>query len=238
MTRIERSLATPLGLAVALDHAEVLAGVGDAVEAEHLDRHAGRGLLERLPAVVVHRAHAAPGLAGHERVADLQATAMDEERDHGPAARVEPRLDHEPGGVRVRVGAQLLDLRQRDERLEQVVEVLLRLGGDVDELGVAAPVGRGESLLGELAANAVRVGALLVDLVHGHHHRHLGGLGVVDRLDGLRHHAVVGGHDDHGDVRDLRAAGAHGGEGLVARGVEEGDRVVAVVRPGRRRCAG
>ena len=49
------------------------------------------------------------------------------------------------------------------------------------------------------------------------------GLGVIDRLDGLRHHAVVGGdHQDH-DVGDLGAAGAHGGEGLVARRVDEGD---------------
>ena len=43
------------------------------------------------------------------------------------------------------------------------------------------------------------------------------------RLDGLRHHAVVGGHDQHGDVRHLRPTGAHGGERLVARRVEEGD---------------
>ena len=57
----------------------------------------------------------------------------------------------------------------------------------------------------------------------------LGGLRVVDRLDRLRHHAVVGRHHDHGDVRDLGAAGAHGGERLVARSVEEGDRAGVVV---------
>ncbi len=86
-----------------------------------------------------------------------------------------------------------------------------------------------EALLRELAAHAVGVGAVLVDLVDRDHDRHAGGLGVVDRLDGLRHHAVVGGHDDHRDVGDLGAAGAHGREGLVAGGVEEGDRVVVVV---------
>ena len=124
---------------------------------------------------------------------------------------------------------QLLDLGERDERLEQVVEVLPGLGRHVDELGVAAPVGRRQALLGQLAADAVGVGALLVDLVDGDHHRHAGGLGVVDRLDGLRHHAVVGRHHDHRDVGDLGAAGAHGREGLVAGRVEEGDRVVVVV---------
>ena len=62
-----------------------------------------------------------------------------------------------------------------------------------------------------------------VDLVHRDDDRHLGRARVRDRLERLRHHAVVGGDDEHGDVGDLRAAGAHGGERLVARRVEEGD---------------
>ena len=45
----------------------------------------------------------------------------------------------------------------------------------------------------------------------------------------LRHHAVVGRDDEHGDVRDLRAAGAHGGERLVAGRVEEGELPAVVV---------
>ena len=61
--------------------------------------------------------------------------------------------------------------------------------------------------------------------------------GVVDRFLRLRHHAVVGGDDEDGDVRHLRAAGAHRGEGFVARRVEEGDLVPSRRRPGRRRCA-
>ena len=61
------------------------------------------------------------------------------------------------------------------------------------------------------------IGVVAVDLVDGDDDRHLGRLGVVDRLDGLGHHAVVGGDDEHDDVGDLGAAGAHLGERLVAR---------------------
>ena len=46
---------------------------------------------------------------------------------------------------------------------------------------------------------------------------------MVDRLARLRHDPVIRGYDDHGDVGDLCAAGTHGGERFVARGVEEGD---------------
>ena len=63
-----------------------------------------------------------------------------------------------------------------------------------------------------------------IDLVDRDDHRHAGVLGVADRLDRLRHDLVVGRDDEHDDVGDLRAAGAHGGERLVARRVEEGDR--------------
>src|SRR5581483_2581819 len=44
-----------------------------------------------------------------------------------------------------------------------------------------------------------------------------------DRLDRLRLHAVVRRHDEHRDVRDLRAARAHRGERLVTGRVEERD---------------
>ena len=66
--------------AVVLDHVRELARVGDAVEAEDLDRVAGDGLVEALAVVGDHRADLAPVRAGHERVADAQRAALDEQR--------------------------------------------------------------------------------------------------------------------------------------------------------------
>ena len=73
------------------------------------------------------------------------------------------------------------------------------------------------------AAHLGRVGPHLVDLVHRDHDGDLGRQGVVQRLDRLRHHTVVGRHHQHGDVGRLGTPGTHGGERLVARGVDEGD---------------
>ena len=52
---------------------------------------------------------------------------------------------------------------------------------------------------------------------------------MIDRLDRLRHDAVVGRDDEHDDVRHLGAAGAHRREGFVARRIDERD-LVAVRR--------
>ncbi len=83
-------------------------------------------------------------------------------------------------------------------------------------------------MFGELGFHAVHVGGRQVALVDGDDDGFLGFLGVFDRLKGLRHDAVVGGDDEHDDVGDVRAAGAHVGENRVARGVEEGDFLVVV----------
>ena len=49
---------------------------------------------------------------------------------------------------------------------------------------------------------------------------------------GLRLHAVVGGDHEHDQVGGLRAAGPHGGERLVARGVDERDLALLAVHLG------
>ena len=106
-----RPLARELArLAVVLDHADELAGLGDAVEAEDLDRLAGPRLLDACRPC--SRASRARGPSGRRRrrVADLERAALDEDRHDGAAARVELGLDDDAGGLRVRVGLELLDL--------------------------------------------------------------------------------------------------------------------------------
>ena len=115
------------------------------------------------------------------------------------------------------------------DRLEQLVEAGAGLGRDVDEHRVAAVLLGHESVLGELAAGLARVGVGLVDLVHRDHDRHAGGLGVVERLDRLRHDAVVGRDHEHRDVGGLGTTGTHGGERLVTGGVDEGDATLGAV---------
>ena len=56
---------------------------------------------------------------------------------------------------------------------------------------------------------------------------------MVERLDRLRLDAIVGSHDEHGNVGHLSASGTHGGEGLVTRRVDERDRAIAAIGVGR-----
>ena len=53
---------------------------------------------------------------------------------------------------------------------------------------------------------------------------------MIDGFLRLRHHAVVGGNHEHGDVRDLRTACAHRREGFVARRIKKGDLAPVALR--------
>ena len=103
-------------------------------------------------------------------------------------------------------------------------------GAGLDHFRLAAPFARQQSV-GRPTAVRTRLvfDAGQIDLVQRHDDRHSGRLGVADRLFGLRHDAVVGRHDQHGDIGDVGPAGPHFGERLVARRIDEGDRAAVLL---------
>ena len=184
----------------------------------------GTRLLDVVAVVVEHRPDTAVRVADDHRVADAQRAALDQDGRDGAAAAVEVGLDRDALRVLLRVGPQVeRGVGGEDDGLQQAVDVQALLGGDVDEHGVAAVLLGHQAVLGELTAHLGRVGALDVDLVDRDHDRHVGRLGVVQRLDRLRHHTVVGRDHEDRDVGRLGTTGTHGGERLVTRGVDEGD---------------
>ena len=203
---------------------------GTAVRPSTWTGNDGGASVDVVAVVVEQRPDPAVAGAGHDRVADVQRAALDQDGGDRATTLVQVGLDGHTLAVHLRVGPQVeRRVGGQDDRLEQLVQTLTGDRGDVDEHGVAAVLLRHQAVLGELAAHLGRVRALAVDLVDRHHDRDLGRQGVVERLDGLRHHAVVGRHHQHGDVGRLRAAGTHGGERLVTRGVDEGDLALVAV---------
>src|SRR5215203_1543656 len=215
------------GDAVLVGDEELVAGAGHRREAEHLHGSRGQRHVEVLTVLVEHGAHPAVGVAGDDGVTDRERAALHQDRGDRAATAVQVRLDRDTTGLLVGHRAQVQrGVGRQQDRLEQLLDVGALLRGDVDEDGLAAVLLRHQVVLGELLADLRRVGAVHVHLVHGHDDRYVGSLGVVERLDGLRHDAVVGRDHEHRDVGHLGTAGTHGGERLVARGVDEGDRAV------------
>ena len=210
-------------------HALVLHGVEDVAGAGHfgkagdLHRHGGTSSLHGATLVVGHHADAAHGSAGDENIALLEGAVLHQKGGHGASGLIQPRFDDHALGQTVGIGLELLHLGGEDDHFQKLVDALACLGGDGADDGLAAPLLGHQVVLGELLLDAVGVGSVLIHLVDGHDDGDIGGLGVVDGLDGLGHDAVVGGHHEDGNVGAHGAAGTHGGEGRVAGGIQEGD---------------
>src|SRR5919206_478283 len=77
---------------------------------------AARRLGQALALIVLHRPHAAPVRAGHERVPHVQRAALDEQGDDRAAAGIELGLDDHAAGLDLRVGLELLELGDDEDR--------------------------------------------------------------------------------------------------------------------------
>ena len=132
-------------------------------------------------------------------------------------------FDHGALGHPIRIGLEVFDLSDQQDHLQEFVDVFALDGAHRHHHDVAAPVLGYQVKARELLLDAVGGGPFLVDFVDRDNNRHFCRPGVADGLQGLRPHAVVGSDHQHGHVGDLGSTGPHGGESLVAWGVEEGD---------------
>ena len=81
----------------------------------------------------------------------------------------------------------------------------------------------------------VRLRLRFIHFVHGDDDGHFRRLCMIDRLDCLRHDAVVRRDDQNDDVRNLRAARTHCRECFVTGGIDKGD--LFALRKGDGICA-
>src|SRR5712691_5515039 len=144
----------------------------------------------------------------------------------GAASLVHARFQHRARRRRIRVSLQLPQIRDQQNRFEQLLDALLLFRGDFHELRVAAPFSGHQAVFRQLPFRALQLRFRLVDLVDRHDDRHLRGSRVVDRFLRLRHDAIIGRHHQHYDIGNLRASRAHPCKRLVARRIHEHHRAI------------
>ena len=145
----------------------------------------------------------------------MQRTALHQHRGNRTPAALELGFNDRAFGELVRIGLQFEYFGLKQNHFEQLVKTGLLFGRHLNHDGISAPGFRNQAMLGEGVTDAVRIGAGLVNFVHGDDKRDAGGLGVMNRLDRLRHHTVVRGNDQDDDIGDLRASCAHRSERLM-----------------------
>ena len=214
------------GQTLVLNSLEQVAGLGHGGQAGDLHRGRGAGIAQQLALVAAHGAHAAHSGTGNDHIAGVQGAVLHQNGGNGALALVQTGLDDRTLGAAVGVCLQLHDLSFQSNALQQVVDAHAGQGRHRDAGHIAAPVLGDDAVLGQAFHHALGVCSGLIHLVHCHDNLDVCSLGVVDGLDGLGHDAVVGSNHQNGDIGHVGTAGTHGGERLVARGIQEGDEAV------------
>ena len=107
-------------------------------------------------AVVEHGADLAEGVADDVAVADLERAVLHEDGGDGAAAAIELGFDDGADGGTLGLGLLLVGVGDEADHFFEAVEVDALLGGDFDELDVAAHAGGLHAASGELLHDAWR----------------------------------------------------------------------------------
>jgi hypothetical protein len=134
----------------------------------------------------------------------LEQAALDEHGRDRATAAIELRLDDRAFGVAERIGLEVEHLRLEEQTFEQRVEPRAGQRRDLELERVATHGFDLDVVLEELGPDPLRVRARLVHLVDRDEDRDARRLRVADRLDRLRHDAVIGRDHEHHHVGDLR----------------------------------
>jgi hypothetical protein len=151
---IDDALRDPL----AFDHMKVYSGLRHIRHSDELDRNRGPGCLDTLPLVVLHRADPTPLGLANDDVADLERALLHEHRRDRAPPLAEACFDDHAAGPQAGIGSQLEHFGLQCEHLEQFVEPMPRLCGNVYEDRLATEVLGNQLVLHQALSDLRRVG--------------------------------------------------------------------------------
>ena len=225
------SIRIALGRLIAVMRKEYLACARHVGKTQDLYGRGRTSLLHASALIVHHCSHLTVSGTCGDKVSHVKRTLLYQNGCHGTAALIQLCLDHKTSCASVGICLQLQDISGQQDRLQQILNALARLCRHGNKLRISAPVSCNQLILGQLLLYALNVCGGLINLIHGNNDLDAGCLCMVNRLNGLRHYAVVRCHHKDCNIRSVRAAHTHGGEGFMSGRIQEGD-VTAVQRNG------
>ena len=174
------------------NHHKLIASLRQTFHAQNFHRRRRRSFLQHGPAIVKHGANFAVDVAHHKVIAGSQRAVLHQHCGHRSAAAVELGFEHHTSSGALRRSFELAQVGDQGNHFHQQVQIGFLFRRHIYEHRLATPIFRHQPAIGELLFHAVRQSLRLIDFVHRHDDGNFRGVRVVNRLQCLRHHAVIG----------------------------------------------
>ena len=205
------------------DNCQQFARARCATGAQHFNRRRRSGRFHLFAAVINQRTHATGFLPDDKNITDIQRAALHQNRRHRAAPFIELGFNHNALSIAIGFGFQFHQLGLQRHSFQQIIKPVAGLRRDFNHLRVAAHILGNDFLAQKFIFHPRCIGLRLVHFINRHNHRGLSRFGVINRLNGLRHHPVITGNHQNNNIRHFGTARAHGGKGGMARRVNKSD---------------
>ena len=209
--------------AVILHNIERVTRLWSTVKTEQLNRCCRSCCGNLLTILVKHSLHTTCICSREYNIAYTQSTVLYKHRCNISTTLVECRFDNSTLCALVRICLQVEKLSLEEYLLKQFVKVKTLLCRYILTLVLTTPILNKVVHICQLLLNALNISCRLINLIDCKYHRYTRCLCVVDSLDSLRHHAVIGCNDNNSHIGNLCTTSTHSGKCLVTRGVKEGN---------------
>ena len=210
-------------LLLSLQYIKCITGLRSTVQTEDQYRLGRTSLLHPLITLVEHRLDTSLMSSRQNDISHLQRTVLHQYGRYIATSLVQRRLDDRTNRTFFRIRFQIQQVGLQQYLLQQLLDTNTFLSGDLLTLVLTTPVFHQVIHIRQLLLDLLRVSMWLIDFINSENNRNTGSRSVINRLNRLRHHVIISGHDNNRDIRHLRATGTHSGKRLVTRSIQERD---------------
>ena len=139
-------------------------------------------------------------------------------------------LNYETLSWNIRISLKLINISSQKNHIKQLLEIIAALRGDRNHNRVATPfLWIKVEVSCKLSLGAVDVRTFLINLINRNNNLRISCLGKLNRLCGLRLHAIIRRDDNHNDICKHCTVLTNCRESLMTRSIEEGNLTILIL---------
>ncbi len=211
------------GFLIALYHMECITCGRGAVQSQNQCRFGRSCFFNALVTFVEHSLYTSVTCSGQYNIPYFQGSVRYQYGSYISTSLIQRRFDDGTRSIAVGIGLEVEHFGFQQYLFQQIFYSHTFLGRDILRLIFATPFFNEIVHSSQFFFYLIRIGSRLVYLINCKYNRYPCRHCMIDGFLRLRHHVIIGSHNNDGDIRNLCTTGTHSGKRFMTRSIEECD---------------